>query len=62
MKKEFDQVIWQYVHGHMVPMFDLGLPADPNFVSLQGQLDKLQIDERPPMKMTLEWEDAANGI
>ena len=61
MKKEFENVIWIYVHGHMVPMFDFTLPADPGFISLQNQLDKLQVDEWPPMKMTLEWEgdDAA---
>ncbi len=62
MKKEFENVIWIYVHGHMVPMFDFNLPPDDiDFRPLQYLLDKLQVDKLGPMKMTLEWgeKDAA---
>jgi hypothetical protein len=38
-------------------MFDRDLPADPDFVSLWNRLDKLQVVDKPPMKMTLEWEE-----
>ena len=61
MKKEFEKVVWIYIHGHMIPMFDLSVLADPNFVSLQNQLDKMQVDKLGPMKITLEWEDHPNA-
>ena len=57
MKKEFENVVWIYLHGHMVPMFSFSLAADPNFIALQNQLDKLQVDKKSPMRMTLEWEE-----